>query len=292
MKMPVRIFLIFCFGFIVQTVFAEPAPRTVLSLNGTWRFVTDPAKEGLATGWNEQLPAEAVEVQVPHTWNVMKGYEDYNGLAWYGKSFEVPAEWKDKTVRLRFAAVYRDATIYINGKKAGTHVNSGYTTFYVDVSHLLKYGSVNSLVVSVDNAFSETALPYRDSFDWNNDGGIIREVEIVVAGKPSIRNVHVTPVIDFADTSAKAIVKIRLWEEKVKKAAFDIVIREKASGKIVLDEHVTINKKGDAFIVAFRFPKVKLWHFNDPFLYEAVVNVRDGKSVTDSHVTQIGRAHV
>src|SRR5215216_5377582 len=55
-------------------------------LNGEWRFRTDAAKRGEAQGWPAQPPADAEMVRVPHTWNVGK-YEDYEGVAWYFRSF-------------------------------------------------------------------------------------------------------------------------------------------------------------------------------------------------------------
>lgn len=283
-----RSIICFCFCVTGFCTVAQEGPRELVSLDGTWRFVTDAQRTGLASGWNAALPANATDVTVPHTWNVMKACENYRGLAWYERKLVVPFTWKDRNVRLKFAAVYRDAVIYVNGKKAGEHHNSGYTTFYVDISHLLTFGIENTVSVSVDNSFSETALPYKDSFDWCNDGGIIRNVSVIVSGKPSIRYAHVIPVINFADTSSRVTLKIRLWEEDVKKTGFSIAIREKRGGKTVLSKDVTLTRQGDAFVTSFDLPKVHLWHFNDPFLYQVQVTAKNKGKETDRYTASFG----
>lgn len=263
----------------------QAQPREVISLNGSWNFITDEKESGLSSGWNSGLPEKAHQINVPHTWNTMEDYENYIGLAWYQKKIHIPAEWKNKHIRLKFGAVYHDAVIYINGKKAAEHLNSGYTTFYVDISKFVNYGSENTLVVSVSNKYSDTNLPYKDVFDWVNDGGIIRSVDLIASGKPSVRYVHVTPVINFADTSAKALINIRLWEDNVKKAKFNVSINEKKTGKQVFSQSFTLAKKGDEFQAAISLDKVKLWRFDDPFLYQIQVTTQNG---ADKQVSQFG----
>lgn len=253
-------------------MFGQSPSRTAISLNGSWNFITDTNETGTTSGWNIALPSNAQEVKVPHTWNIMKGLEQYNGMAWYQKEFKVPADWKNKHIQLKFGAVYHDAVIYLNGKKIKEHLNSGYTTFYADITDEVKLDAQNTLIVSVSNKFSETNLPYKNVFDWVNDGGIIRDVDLIVSGKPAVRYVHVTPSINFKDTSAKAIVKIRLWENDIKKAKFNIVLKEKNSGKEVYSQELSINKIGNEFTTTIALKKVKLWRFDDPFLYQIQVN--------------------
>lgn len=90
---------------------------------------------------------------------------------------EVPEEWLSVCVRLYFHSVYHDAKIYVNGELAGEHKNSGYTPFTVNISEYIKEGK-NIITVEADNRFSPDMLPVNRSFDWANDGGIIRPVEL------------------------------------------------------------------------------------------------------------------
>lgn len=259
--------------------------RNTTSLNGNWRFIIDSTNAGLGKGWQAGLPASAATVQVPHTWNVMKGLEDYSGLAWYEKTFTVPAQNRNKQIRLKFDAVYHDAVIYLNGTQLATHTNAGYTTFYVDITKQVKTGASNKLVVTASNAFSASNLPYKKKFDWCNDGGIIRGVHLQVTGKPSVRYVHITPDINVADSTAKAALALKLWEDDVTAVRADVRIFEKRSKKNVFSKKLSLTKNGDAFNSNIDLGKVHLWHFNDPFLYQLQVTIKRNEQPTDQ-VTQ------
>ncbi|WP_166437148.1 glycoside hydrolase family 2 protein [Niastella caeni] len=258
--------------------------RQNISLNGSWRFISDSTNAGQGQRWQQGLPAKAATVQVPHTWNVMKGLEDYSGLAWYEKTFTMPAQARNKQVRLKFDAVYHDAVIYLNGAQLATHTNAGYTTFYVDVTKQVKYGAPNKLVVSVSNAFSDTNLPYKKKFDWCNDGGIIRGVSLQVTGKPSVRYIHITPDVNVTDSTATAKLDLQLWEEEIRSVEAVVRINEKKSNKTVLTKKLSFSE-GNGFATTIDLGKVHLWHFNDPFLYQIQVTVQNNEQPSDQ-VTQ------
>jgi beta-galactosidase len=218
----------------------------------------------------------------------MKGLEDYSGLAWYEKTFTVPAQNRNKQLRLQFDAVYHDAVIYLNGTQLATHTNAGYTTFFVDVTKQAKYGVPNKLVVSVSNAFSETNLPYKKKFDWCNDGGIIRGVSLQVTGKPSVRYVHITPDVNLADSTAKARINLKLWEDDITAVQAVVRINEKRSNKTVFTQKLSLSKSRDDFGATLDLGKVHLWHFNDPFLYQVHVTVQQNDQPTDQVTRTFG----
>ncbi len=274
-----------CFLLISITSIHAQNLRKEISLNGAWRFMTDSTNTGQAQHWPAGLPPNAKTVQVPHTWNIMKGLEDYSGLAWYEKTFTVPAQDRNKQLRLKFDAVYHDAVIYLNGAQLATHTNAGYTTFYVDITKPMKHGAPNKLVVSVSNAFSASNLPYKQKFDWCNDGGIIRGVTLQATGKPSVRYVHITPDINLADSTAKAQLNLKLWEDEITSVQAVVRVNEKRSNKTVFTQKLPLSKSGEAFSASLDLGKVHLWHFNDPFLYQVQVTVQQNEQPTDQ-VTQ------
>lgn len=280
MKIKIRILIgVFLIAFSLN-IFGQNPFRVAVSLNGSWNFITDVKEAGISLGWNASLPQNAQQVRVPHTWNLMKGLEQYNGLAWYEKKFTVAADWKNKNIQLKFGAIYHDATIYLNGKKIKEHFNSGYTTFYADITTHVKFDVENTLIVSVNNKFSETNLPYKNVFDWVNDGGIIRDVDLIAGGKPAIRYVHIIPAINFTDTSAKATVKIRLREDEIKKTKFHINIKEKKSDKELYADDLVLTKVGNEFTTIIDFKKIRLWRFDDPFLYQIEVTTVGDRSIS------------
>ncbi len=258
------------------------AGRTVSSLNGEWMFCVDRQKEG-EKDYAKGLLAEAVKVQVPHTWNVQDGLEEYADKAWYARTFSISKEAKGKDVRIRFQAVYRDAVVYVNGRKATVHSSSGYTPFHVDIADLVRYGADNQLVVSVSNAFSTEAIPYGRSFDWANDGGIIRGVELIIADRPSIRYAHVRTA-----NSGEVNVDVRLW--KASAVVFDctITIREHGSGIEVARQTRVVKPSERLFSMAFSIENPKLWHFDHPELYDIEVNTGVKGRIADVYTSRFG----
>ena len=115
-----------------------------------------------------------LDVYKETAWNVEEGTEDYWGTGWYAYTFIPQDNWRNKRVRILFHAVYHDACVLLNGEKVGVHQYSGYTPFVLELTDHLKFGEENLLSVKVDNRFSSDMLPYERSFDWANDGGLIR----------------------------------------------------------------------------------------------------------------------
>ncbi|MFO7669805.1 MAG: glycoside hydrolase family 2 TIM barrel-domain containing protein [Bacteroidales bacterium] len=280
-----KLFIIL-FVLFVTKVFGSP--HQDISLNGNWNFILDPANSGESQHWFNALPESARNVIVPHTWNIENGSETYVGLAWYQKQISVPSEWKGKTVRLKFKAIYRDAVIWVNGVKAGEHMNSGYTPFSIDISRFLHYGSENRIVVSVSNHYSDKALPYNNKFDWTNDGGITRDVLLQITGKPSIRFVHISPELSAADSSGNFNISVRFWENQITQATFVFNFREKKSGKILFTKELDLKSEEGQFTTNIRAGKVVPWHFDNPFLYQIESVVKSKGVATDSNLSTFG----
>lgn len=121
-----------------------------------------------------------VPVTVPHTWQAMAGDPGYVGVGWYELEFTAQPDWQQQLIRIEFEAVTHTAHVFVNGESAGQHTGKGYTAFTCDLSPLLKYGARNILAVRVDNRPSDTMLPRNNSYDWANDGGLIRPVNLLL----------------------------------------------------------------------------------------------------------------
>ncbi len=128
---------------------AESAPRPV-------RLPHDAVRD---------LPRSASSEQGVHT-----GYVP-GGVFEYAKTFEAPEHWRDKTVRVEFEGVYRDAAVFLNGD-AVVHEPNGYNAFEAVLDPYLRYGEHNRLTVE--------ARAHRDS-RWYSGAGIYRPVHLVVA---------------------------------------------------------------------------------------------------------------
>ena len=120
-----------------------------LCLNGKWDYIggvsapasANPSKPVIFEGKVEQI-------LVPYCpESVLSGIQRNQEInMWYRRAFEIPSNWKDKHIILHFDAVDHDATVFVNGKKVGTHAG-GYDAFSLDITAFLKKGP-NTLIVA------------------------------------------------------------------------------------------------------------------------------------------------
>lgn len=269
--------------------FVNGQSRQTLSFDGLWEFAVDSTNRGEAENWQNGIPEQlSREVNVPHTWNIETGTEDYAGLAWYEKEFEIPDDFKNKTIRLKFAAVYHDAVVYVNGVKAGENLYSGYTPFSIDITKFVSLNEINRVVVSVNNEYSDKTFPYKRAFDWGNDGGIIRSVSLESTGKPSLKYVHVDPILDLQDSTGTAKVKVKLWENDIKKLKLGFVFKEKKSGKVIQSSTVELKPVDGLFSTWVSLGTIKPWHFDSPELYTLETSVITKNGISDNETSVFG----
>lgn len=81
-----------------------------MNLNGDWNFAFDPEGAGEEQGWykpdHDQWPKTIV---VPYPWeSKLSGIEDteYQGAAWYQRTFTVPRHWEDRSVLLKIGRAH------------------------------------------------------------------------------------------------------------------------------------------------------------------------------------------
>ena len=200
--------------------------REIIAINEGWKFCLDPENIGQKQNWQEKgldqkSKIGAVKtVMLPHTFNTDSESEEYRGIFWYEYDFSVPEEWEDKQIWFDFHGIYRDASFWVNGKSAGEHLGSGFTSFKLDVTKFVQVGK-NKLVVRGTNEYSPHALPWDRQFDWADDGGIFRPVYLNVCEKGGIRSVRIYQNVLLDTTQNERVKKapvqvtaeIQLWDD-------------------------------------------------------------------------------
>src|SRR5918999_5544680 len=91
-------------------------------------------------------------VDVPHDWSNELRFTNApgagtqqgtgwlpGGLAWYRKTFTLPAAYAGKRISLEFDGVYEDSYVYLNGELVGNQPY-GYTGFAVDLTTFARTG--------------------------------------------------------------------------------------------------------------------------------------------------------
>lgn len=113
------------------------------------------------------------QINVPGRWE-QQGYPDLDGVAWYRRQIEVPADWSGKKATLSVATVDDIDQTYVNGREVGSMNSWNAERSYPLPDDLLKPGT-NTVAVRVT--------------DGNGGGGIYGEPEkmfLEVQGKDRI----------------------------------------------------------------------------------------------------------
>ncbi|MEO9144828.1 MAG: sugar-binding domain-containing protein [Ginsengibacter sp.] len=281
-----KMFLSILGVFFISLGFAQ---RDTIAINTDWQFKIDKANEGINGKWFENNLSNTRTVNLPHTWNVETGTEMYYGMAWYQKKMNVPIGWKNKNVVLQFGAINHTSFIYVNGERVGENIGDGFDKFYINLNGKLNYGKENIITVAVNNDYGRNKVPFGSSFDWPNDGGIIRPVSIIISGKPAAGYIHAEAKLDVADSSGT--LKVRLGYDKPdKNISFKITVTEEnqSTKNIISSTSAKPAWNNNEAEVNLLFPKVHPWHFDFPNLYRVMVTVMDGKKVIDKIGTNVG----
>lgn len=265
------------------------AQRDTIALNNNWQFQIDKKAEGVKEQWFAKPLAHSSEVQLPHTWNIAEATQNHYGWGWYQKKIQVPFNWKNKNLLLQFGAVNHTCIIYLNGKKIDENTGDGFNKFFVDISGKLNAGKENVLTVAVNNDYGKSKVPFGSSFDWPNDGGIIRKVALIVSDKPSAKYIYATPQWNVSQQTGK--LKIALGYDKMDaQLQYEVSIKEEnqATHNLVFSNTVKSEWKGTEAVMQMDLGKLNAWHFDHPNLYRIDVLVKKGKKAIDKISTVTG----
>jgi beta-galactosidase len=273
---------------MLQSAIAS-AQRIKATINTNWQFY-----KGDIAGY-PAAPATAIKwqsVSIPHSWNTAdvtddeKGY--YRGVGWYTKRLSIPVSWKNKDVSLFFEGASQVADVYINGKKAGSHIG-GYTYFNIPIQSFLNFdeGATNIVAVKVDNSHNDAIPPL--SADFTFFGGIYRDVYLVVANpvhfdteNHASTGVFITTPNVSAD-KADVILKGALVNRQAKAARLQLITRiTSAKGELIAQQKSSVNAAaGQRVSFAHSLTNIRkphLWSPDDPYLYHVTTVLTDSRS--------------
>ncbi|MBO4407177.1 MAG: beta-galactosidase [Clostridia bacterium] len=131
-----------------------------LNLNGAWQFEIDDARSGQERGLFEEGRALSGTINVPFCpESRLSGVEhkDFMAAVWYKRKVVLAEDQTKGRVILHFGAVDYLATVYVNGKEAGTH-KGGYVSFSLDVTALLRAGE-NEIAVYAEDDVRSKVIP-------------------------------------------------------------------------------------------------------------------------------------
>jgi beta-glucuronidase len=202
----------------------------------------------------------------------MPRYAGYSGIGWYRRAFRLPSEAARARVTLRFGAVFYLARVWLNGRYLGAH-EGGYTPFALDPGRAARAGATNVLVVQVDNRRAEDRLPATlgpgSSYDWWNDGGIVRDVAVEVTSRASIAAVRIVavPHLTGPDEADRADVTVTVRVENASDQPLRGRVVAGVDGQSATADVRAAPGRARTARLRLVLGSPRLWHFDHPNLY-------------------------
>lgn len=248
-----------------------------LCLNGKWGFETDNAKIGVFKNYYERASLEG-EIIVPFCpESKLSGIQhtDFMNAVWYRRDFTVPAEWAGKRVLFHVDACDYKTTVYINGKKAGTH-SGGYTPFTFDITDLLAESGNFVTIYAEDDVRSERQVAGKQSdrlfsygCSYTRTTGIWQTVWL-----EAVEKAHITSYKVYPDISAPAVTLEVLTENAL---GASLRIQAYHGGKLMGEAQAKVNSASTA--VSIQLSEAHLWECGKGELYDLVFTLeKDGKA--------------
>lgn len=268
--------LFFC---LTSAVFAQNIPlpehprpdferANWINLNGVWDFEFDSANNGVSKQWQSGKRKFSKKINVPFPWgSPLSGVKDEADFAWYKKSIKVPISWNKQRVFVTVGASDWETTIWLNGVLVGKH-QGGYTPFSFDLTAFVKFGTVQQLVIKVDDQRRDFALYGKQGY--GNARGLWQTIYLEGRGKNYLETIHFAPDIDKKTVTADVVMAIPLLADA------DLTIRIKTPGTDIVTTS-KVSKDNNKIHVVIPIPNPRLWNLEDPYLYETELSINGDK---------------
>ncbi|MCD8260796.1 MAG: beta-galactosidase, partial [Bacteroides sp.] len=279
--------------------------------SGEELFVGDP--EGAA---GESFNDETWKpVTLPHSWNEDDAFllainKIPKGVAWYRKTFKIPASAAGKKLFLEFEGLRQAGTVYINGREMILHEN-GVMAFGIDITGIVRFGEEeNTIAVRTDNSSRYTEKATGTGFQWNHStfyvsyGGLNKSVTLhilppVYQTLPLYTNLKTIGVYIYASQiDIPAVSAVIHAESEVKNETSAPVTLEYAVEITDLDhkpvaefpgDRITLNSGDTKTLKASRkVDNLHFWSWGYGYLYHVKTILKENGKAIDEVVTRTG----
>lgn len=202
--------------------------------------------------------------------------KEYNPVASYKRSFDVPSQWKGRRVLIHFGAVKSAMYLWVNGKKVGYSQGSK-TPAEWDITDYLTSGT-NDLAVEV---YRWSDGSYLEDQDFWRLSGIERDVYLYSTPEVRIRDYFAKTTLDDSYQNGLFTLEVELKNTvkglKSKNQIVNYKLFDDKKQIIKEDEiSVPINKKEFAKAsLSTTIDDVKKWTAETPNLYTLVIELKD-----------------
>src|SRR5687768_12060204 len=243
------------------------------------------------------------QLDLPHDWSLenipgtqspfdpaaisqVSGGFTVGGTGWYRKSFTLPERGRSEGSRiyLQFDGVMSNAEVWLNGRSLGAHPY-GYTSFFFDITDLVKRKDKNIVAVKVRNE--------GENSRWYTGSGIYRHVWLTITDP-----LHVAPwgtyitTPEVSDQTATVSIRTKVLNKNNSTADASIrtrILDPKGSEVGVASAQQQIPADSTAEVRQIvTVSKPERWSLEKPALYRAVTEISWNGQVTDRYETVFG----
>ncbi|WP_299668248.1 glycoside hydrolase family 2 TIM barrel-domain containing protein [uncultured Polaribacter sp.] len=276
-----------------------------VNFNQNWEFKRIEDKNNLNKDFSEKnIDISSWEsVSLPHTAKIepLIVNDQWQGICWYRKTFDIPVNPNTKKVFLELEAAMNFSKVWVNGSLVSEH-HGGYLPVKVDITKFVKKGNDNIIAVKLDNTDNKITGPKPlERLDFNMFGGLYRNAWLhisektyisdpVLADKIASGGVFITyPKVTKAKSEVAVKTHIINEENKAKEVKLinrifydDALVKEKVSTQKIEA------KKDTEFNNLFQINEAKLWSPKNPNLYQLETRIFIDEKEIDSEITKFG----
>ncbi len=278
-----------------------------ISLDGNWEFQLDPEDAGRRERWWHR-DGLADRIKVPGCWQA-QGFgwamkhtisqmghpalqverHGYRDAAWYRKVFRLPAEWRDRRIRLHFGGVHPRAEFWCNGHYLGRDPG-GLLEFDFDITRAVRRRAENALTVRVAEHRGGDWIAAFDGgiYNWAAIwSGLYRGVSLQSCGAAWVENFCILPCLRRKLVRVNAAIRHSGLRGKALNARIRIIDPD---GKLAAEISQPCQARGRAPTAAaeITLQHVVPWSLENPRLYQAQVILMDGPRILDERAERFG----
>ena len=294
--------------------FAQPSPRTTLSLDGNWDVEDSVNPDAMPKSYSHKAPVPGLTHAAVPAFKDVDQYQsrellsnlvqqgrysraDFEKLGnargisrqernyfWYRRAFDAPA--RNVVAILEVNKSQFGTVVYLNGTRVGAH-DPCFTAAYFNVTSSIRWGAPNELALRI--GAHPGVLPSNVSqgtdFEKNRwTPGIYDDVKLLVMDNPVISNVQIAPQLAGSGSPSRILVQTELHNygdhaisTKVRQQAFESKTR--AAGSDPVETQIAVSAgETKTLTQTVPIPNAHLWTPEDPFLY-ALSTITDGDSL-------------
>lgn len=250
----------------------------VVSLTGTWLFAPLPPAEF----WKQSVDVSKwSQIAVPCEL-AMQGFDISPNVEYpCRRTIQIPGEFANHRIFLRFDGVYSSARVWVNGVFVRAH-SGGFTSWDAEITDQVQPGTSAQLVVGITDQSED--ISQGSYYAKHSIAGILRNVRMFAVPKLHLIDLDVTAAFDQdrgGTISLKAMLSSLPSPNRVR-AKLRFAVRDSAGANVPFEPALEPEISPDRPLVhELHIGSAKAWDAEHPNLYRLEVALDDGEQVIE-----------